>query len=89
MSKTTVEVIFKDGEVVHENFQAVTKKVGEDFRHALLKCREGECEGECHVSKGECAKRTCECHLLLIVGMNRNLVVTRIFVEDAKVTRSY
>ena len=41
VSKTAVEVVSKDGEVVHENFQAVAKKVGEDFWHALLKCHGG------------------------------------------------
>ena len=37
MSKTVVEVVSKDGEFLHENFQDVAKKVREDYRHALLK----------------------------------------------------
>ena len=41
VSKIVGEVVFKEGEVVHENFQVVAKKFGEDCRHASLKCYGG------------------------------------------------
>ena len=41
--KTAVEVILKDRGVIHENFQAVAKKVREDCCHVSLKCRWGHC----------------------------------------------
>ena len=88
MSKTVVEVVPKDGEVIHENFQAVAKKVGEDYRHALLKCRGGVAQSKWHASEGEYGKRTCERRLLLIVGMNHILVVARLSVQEVEVTRS-
>ena len=75
MSKTTFEVVSKDAEVVHENFQAVTKKVEEDCCHASLKGRGGITQSKLHASEGECAKGTYKHRLLLIVGMNCNLVV--------------
>ena len=52
VSKTTIEVVYKDREVVHENFQAVAKKVGEDCRHASLKCRRGGGGGGLHSPNG-------------------------------------
>ena len=80
MRKTTIEVVSKDGEVVYENFQAVAKKVGEDCRHTSTKCHEGIAQSKWHASEGECAKRTCERRLLLIIVMNRTLVVARISI---------
>ena len=78
MSKTTLEVISKDEKVINENFQAVAKKVGEDCRHASFKCRGGVAQSEWHAFEGKCAKRTCERHLLLIIGINRDLVIAQI-----------
>ena len=44
---------------------------------------------EWHASDGEGAKWTCErCHLL-IVGMDSNMIVARIFIQKAEVTRSF
>ena len=86
MSKTALKVVSKDEKNVHENFQAIAKKVGEDCRHTSLKGRGGIAQSEWHASEGECAKRTCEHRLLLIVAMNCNLIVARISVEEAKVT---
>ena len=40
------------------------------------------------MSEGECSKRTCERRLLLIVGMNSNLIVARISVKEPEVTGS-
>ena len=88
MSKTTLKVVSKDEKVIHENFQADAKKVREDCHHTSLKGCRDIAQYEWHASEGECAKRTCECCLLLIVGMNRNLVVAQISVEKAKVTQS-
>ena len=88
VSKTTLKVISKDEKVFHENFQATAKKVGEDCHHVSLKCCGGVAQSKWHASKGECAKRTCERHLLLIVRMNHNVIVARIFVQKAEVTRS-
>ena len=85
MSKTTIKVVSKDGEVFYENFQAVAKKVGEDCCHASLKCHGGVAQPEWHASEGKCAKRTCEHRLLLIVEMNHNLVVARISIQEAEV----
>ena len=62
-------------------FARVTKKVREDCLHASLKCCEGIAQFEWHASEGEGAKRTCERHLLLIVGVDSNLIVARISVE--------
>ena len=80
VSKTTIEFVSKYGEVVHENFQAIAKKVREDCHHASLKCRGGVAQSKWHASEGKCAKSTCERHLLLIIGMDRNQVVARISV---------
>ena len=86
MSKKTLKVISKDEKVAHENFQAIAKKVGEDCRHASLKCPVGVAQSKWHASEGECVKETCERRLLLIVRMNHNLVVTRISIQKAEVT---
>ena len=86
MGKRTLKVVSKDKKVVHEKFKAIAKKVGEDCRHALLKCCGGGAQSKWHASEGECAKRVCERCLLLIVGMNCNLVVARISVQKAEVT---
>ena len=88
MSKTTVEVISIDKEVIHENFQDITKKVGEDCHHASLKYCTGVAQSKWHACEGEYAKRTCERRLLLIFGMDYNLVVAQISVQEAKVTCS-
>ena len=88
MRKATLKIVSKEIEVVHENFKTIAKKVGEDRRHTSLKGRRGVAKSEWHVSEGEGAKRTCERHLLLIVGMNSNLIVAQISVEEAEVTRS-
>ena len=44
--KTTLKFNSKDGKVVHENFQAVAKKVREDCRHASFKGRGGVAQSE-------------------------------------------
>ena len=88
MSKTTLKIVSKDAEVVHENFSSVAKEVGEDCRHTSLKRRGGVAQSEWHASQGECAKGTCERRLLLIVKMNSNLIVARISIEEAEVTQS-
>ena len=46
----------------------------------------GVAQSEWHASEGEGAKRTCECRLLLILGMNSYLIIARISVEEEKVT---
>ena len=86
MSQTAFEVISKDGKIVYQNFQAIAKKVREDCHHTSLKGRRGIAQSECHAFEGECAKKTCECHLFLIVGVSCNLIVARISVEEAEVT---
>ena len=48
----------------------------------------GIAQSEWHASEGKCSKRTCEHRLLLIVGLNRNLVIARISVEEAEVISS-
>ena len=80
VSKTAVKVISKDREVVYENFQVVSKKVRKDCSHASWKCRGGVAQSKWHACEGEFSKRTCERHLLLIVGMNQNLVVAQISI---------
>ena len=80
VSKIVVEVVSIDGEVIHENFQAVAKKVREDSN--------GRCTIQMASFEAECVKRTCEHRLLLIVGMDCNLVLARISIPKAKVTRS-
>ena len=64
-------------------------EVEEDHHHTLLKGRGGVAHSEWHASEGEYAKGTCERHLLLIVGGNGNLIVARISVKEAEVTRSW
>ena len=88
VSKTTFEVVSKDGEIIYEDFYAIAKKVGEDSRHTSLEGRGGVAQSEWHASEGEGAKRTCEHRLLLIVGVDSNLIVARISVEKAEVVRS-
>ena len=46
VSKTTLKIISKDEKVVHEKFQVVAKKVGEDCHHASLKCHRGIAQSE-------------------------------------------
>ena len=75
MSKTNLIIVSKDGEIFHENFQAVAKNVREDCRHTSLKGHGGVAQSEWHASEGKCAKETCKHRLLLIVWMNYNLVV--------------
>ena len=41
MSQKTIEVISKDGQIIHEDFENFAKEVGEDCRHTLLECRGG------------------------------------------------
>ena len=62
---------------------SVAKKVTKNCRHASLEGRGGVAQSEWHASKGEGAKRTCERRLLLIVGVDSNLIVARISVEEA------
>ena len=72
--------------MVLENFQAVTKKVKEDCRHTSLKGREGVAQSEWHESEGEWAKRTCERRLIMIIGINVNLIVARISVTKVEIS---
>ena len=88
VSKTSLEVVSKDGEIIHEDFLTVAKKVGEDSRHTSLEGRRGVAQSEWHASEGEGAKRTCERCLLLIVGVDSNLIIARISVEEAEVVGS-
>ena len=76
---TTLKIISKDAEVVHET---VAKEVKEDCRHTSLKGRGGVAQSKWHASEGECDKGTCERRLLLIVEMNDNLIVAQISVEE-------
>ena len=75
MSQTAFEVVSKFGEIAPENFKSVAKKFGEDYRHASLKSCGGVAQSEWHASEGKGAKQICERRLLLIIGMNRNLIV--------------
>ena len=75
MSKTTLKAVSKDREIIYENFQAVAKKVGEDFNHASLKGCGGVAQSERHAFEGECCKRTCERRHLLIFRVNCSVVV--------------
>ena len=56
--------------------------------HASLKGRGGVAQFEWHASEGKGAKRTSERGLLLIVGVDSNLIVARISVEKAEVVWS-
>ena len=85
MSKTTFEVISKDGEIVHEDFKAIAKKVRKNCRHALLEGCGGVAQSEWHASEGEGDKRTSEQVFSLIVGVDSNLIVARISVKKAEV----
>ena len=58
-SEIAAEVISKDGEIIHENFETVAKKVREDCHHTYL-----EYHGGLHSSNG----------LRLKVGMPRGHV---------------
>ena len=89
MSKTSIEVVSKDGEIVHENFKTVAKKVREDGRHTSLEGRGGVAQSKWHASESEGAKRTSERGLLLIVGgVDSNLIIARVSVEEAEVVGS-
>ena len=45
----------------------------------------GIAQSEWHASEGEGAKRTCERCLLLIVGVDSDLIIARVSVEEAEV----
>ena len=56
------------------------------FMCPWLKGRGGIAQSEWHTSAGEGTKQTCERHLLLIVEMNSDLIITRISNEKSEVT---
>ena len=88
VSKKTFEVVSKDGEIVHEVFYGVAKKVRKYCHHASLEGRGGIAQSEWHAFEGDGAKRTSERGLLLIVEVDRNLIIAQVPVEEAEVIGS-
>ena len=88
VSQAAVVVISKDEEIVHEDFETVDKKIGEDCRLTSIECHGGITLSEWHLSKTKRAKGTCKLYLFWIIRINSNLVIGRVSIQEAKVILS-
>ena len=82
--KTIIESLTIDEKIIHENFHDFFDHIREDGHHAPLKINRGIAQTKKHSSICICPIGACESGLTLVIGMDRNLMISPITIKETK-----